>query len=193
MVTYAKNSPKSGEPQRYSWGTQKKKKKKIIIRSFVITSSSAYLVIHHITISCTTFIIIIITIIQHSLLCYHQLTCLPCDTSYHHFLQTHHHYHHHLLSHDTSLAVFNMSCETVIIIINFIYPMKQHSTGLATPSSSKSTLRWLVGCLTSQQHASVSQGQICSDSFTCCHTEIEVADQTFYLTQTQYTDTRPTL
>ena len=47
----------------------------------------------------------------------------------------------------------------------------------------------LVGCLTSQQHASVSQGRICSDNFTCCHTEIEVADQTFYLTQSQYTDT----
>ena len=46
-----------------------------------------------------------------------------------------------------------------------------------------------VGCLTSQQHASVSQGWICSDNFTCCHTEIEVADQTFYLTQSQYTDT----
>ena len=45
----------------------------------------------------------------------------------------------------------------------------------------------LVGCLTSHQHASVSQGCICSDNFTCCHTEIEVADQTFYLTQ--YTDT----
>ena len=26
----------------------------------------------------------------------------------------------------------------------------------------------------------------------CCHTEIEVADQTFYLTQPQYTDTGPT-
>ena len=26
----------------------------------------------------------------------------------------------------------------------------------------------------------------------CCHTEIEVADQTFYLTQLQYTDTGPT-
>ena len=49
-----------------------------------------------------------------------------------------------------------------------------------------------VGFLTSQQHASVSQGWICSDNFTCCHTEIEVADQIFYLTQSQYTDTRPT-
>ena len=29
-------------------------------------------------------------------------------------------------------------------------------------------------------------------SFTCCHTEIEVADQTFYLTRSQYTDTGPT-
>ena len=41
----------------------------------------------------------------------------------------------------------------------------------------------LVGCLTSQQQASVSQGRICSDNFTCCHTEIEVAVPTFYLTQ----------
>ena len=49
-----------------------------------------------------------------------------------------------------------------------------------------------VDCLTSQQHASVSQGRICSDNFTCCHTEIEVADHTVYLTQSQYTDTGPT-
>ena len=48
---------------------------------------------------------------------------------------------------------------------------------------------WLVGCLTSQQHASVSQGRICSDNLTCCHTEIEVADATFHLTRSQYTDT----
>ena len=55
----------------------------------------------------------------------------------------------------------------------------------------------LVACLTSQQHASVSQGWIYSDNFTCCHTEIvmcchteiEVADQTFHLTQSQSTDT----
>ena len=55
--------------------------------------------------------------------------------------------------------------------------------------------KWIclfVGCLTSQQQASVSQGWICSDNFTCCHIEIEAADQTFYLTQSQYTDTRPT-
>ena len=51
---------------------------------------------------------------------------------------------------------------------------------------------WLVGCLTSQQHADVSQGRICSHNFTCCHTEIEIADQTFHLTQSQYTDTGPT-
>ena len=50
----------------------------------------------------------------------------------------------------------------------------------------------LVGCLTSQQHASVSQGRICSDNFTCCHIEIEVADQTFYLAQSQNTDSGPT-
>ena len=50
----------------------------------------------------------------------------------------------------------------------------------------------LLACLTSQQHASVSQGQICSDKFTCCHTEMEVAYQTFCLTQSQYTNTGPT-
>ena len=40
----------------------------------------------------------------------------------------------------------------------------------------------LVSCLTSVQQASVSQGRVCTDNFTCCHTEIEVADPTFYLT-----------
>ena len=50
----------------------------------------------------------------------------------------------------------------------------------------------LVGCLTSQQHASVSQGRICSDNFTYCHPDTQVADQTFHLTQSQYTDTGPT-
>ena len=51
---------------------------------------------------------------------------------------------------------------------------------------------WFVVCLTSQQQASVSQGRVCSDKFTCCHTEVEVADQTFYLTQSQCNDAGPT-
>ena len=50
----------------------------------------------------------------------------------------------------------------------------------------------LVGCVMSQQDASVSQGRICSDNCMCCHTEIEVADQTLIFTQSQYTDTGPT-
>ena len=50
----------------------------------------------------------------------------------------------------------------------------------------------VVGRLTSQQQASVSLGRICSDKFTFCHTEVEAADQTFYLTRSQYTDTGPT-
>ena len=38
----------------------------------------------------------------------------------------------------------------------------------------KRALQWLcVGCLTSQGHASVSQGPVFSDKFTCCHTETE--------------------
>ena len=49
-----------------------------------------------------------------------------------------------------------------------------------------------VGCLMSQQQASESQGRICSDNCTCCHTEIAVADQTVFLIQPQYTDIGPT-
>ena len=51
---------------------------------------------------------------------------------------------------------------------------------------------WLVCRVMLQQHASVCQGRICSNKCMCCHFEIEVPDQTFYLTQSQYTDTRPT-
>ena len=48
------------------------------------------------------------------------------------------------------------------------------------------------GCLMSLYHAVVFQGRICSDNCKCCHNDIEVADQTFYLTQPQYTGTEPT-
>ena len=30
-----------------------------------------------------------------------------------------------------------------------------------------------VGCLVSQQYASVSQRQICPENFTCCHSDIQ--------------------
>ena len=50
----------------------------------------------------------------------------------------------------------------------------------------------LFACWTSQHHASVSQGRIFSDSCTCCHTDIKVADQICYLAQSQYTDIMPT-
>ena len=77
---------------------------------------------------------------------------------------------------------------------------KLHETSTKIPEVKGAAIRelngdgccLLVACLTSQQHASVSQGRICSDNFTCCHTETEVADQTFHLTQSQYTDTGPT-
>ena len=45
--------------------------------------------------------------------------------------------------------------------------------------------------LTSEQHARVSQGRLCLDNSTCCHTEI-VADQTVCLTNSNDTDTQPT-
>ena len=61
-----------------------------------------------------------------------------------------------------------------------------------TRTSNIVQLLLFFSCLMSQQQASVSQGPICSGNCTCCHTDVEVADQTFYLTQSQYTDTGPT-
>ena len=52
----------------------------------------------------------------------------------------------------------------------------------------------MVGCLRpSNMLVNLRDGsaQIIVNS-TCCYTEIEVPDQTFYLTQSQYTDTGPT-
>ena len=45
---------------------------------------------------------------------------------------------------------------------------------------------WLTGSLSSQQNTGVSQGQVCVDSLTCCHTETHVANQTYYIIQSQY-------
>ena len=50
---------------------------------------------------------------------------------------------------------------------------------------------WLLACLTSKQHATVSDGRVCLDNVTCYHTDIHATDETFYLTQSQYTDTGP--
>ena len=65
-------------------------------------------------------------------------------------------------------------------------------TSALIPKAKRAASRLLFSCLTFQQHASVSQGRIGSDNSTCSHTEIEVADQTSHLTQSQYTDTGPT-
>ena len=87
----------------------------------------------------------------------------------------------------SSLVLIGILCEAVSYWLGFC--VKQ-SVCFRLRSKQRHCL--FVGCLTSQHHASVSQGQICSDNFMCCHTEIEFADQTFYLTQSQYTDTGPT-
>ena len=88
------------------------------------------------------------------------------------------------------------------IVINSVYmykhaPREQHFT-YAAAQTHRHTHRYtqtnsdclLVSCLKSQQHARVSQGRICSDNFTCCHTETSCRSN--YLTQSQYTDTGPT-
>ena len=48
------------------------------------------------------------------------------------------------------------------------------------------------GFLTYEQHASESQGRVYLGKCTCCHTEKEVADQTYSLTKPQYNNTKPT-
>ena len=55
--------------------------------------------------------------------------------------------------------------------------------------SNKGIVRLSVGSLISKQQASASQGRICTGKFICSHFETEVANQTFYLSQSQYTDT----
>ena len=68
--------------------------------------------------------------------------------------------------------------------------MIQCWTDLWTPGGEQGL--FVVGRLTSKKHAGVSQGLIYSDNCTCCHTEAEVTDETFYLTKSQYPDTGPT-
>ena len=45
-------------------------------------------------------------------------------------------------------------------------------SSLLVSFDTQSPVGWLLACLTSQQHASVSPWWICSDNCTCCHTEI---------------------
>ena len=78
----------------------------------------------------------------------------------------------------------------------------QHGTSHSTPTPDQSVLaptpsrqatgRLGLACVTSHQHARVSQGRVCTENCTSCHTEIEVSDQTCYLTRSRYTDTGPT-
>ena len=94
-----------------------------------------------------------------------------------------HYYYHHLC------PIGNQPIRAVLSGVTE-FSLSKRTADAVTSVPSKRLL--FVGCLTSQQHASVSQGRICSDKSMCCHTEIEVADQTFHLTQSQYIDTGPT-
>ena len=49
---------------------------------------------------------------------------------------------------------------------------------------------WLVALRHNNTLVYLRDGSV-KTIFTCCHTEIEAADPTFYLTQSQYTDTWP--
>ena len=47
---------------------------------------------------------------------------------------------------------------------------------------------WLLNVLATYK---LSQGRICLDNFTCCHTEVGVADQTFHLSHSILTPGQP--
>ena len=79
-----------------------------------------------------------------------------------------------------------------VVSLFSLYQRQMEAPFIPTKAAVLHKVCLFVGCLTSQQQASVSQGRIYSDKFTCCHTETEVADPNFYLTQSQYTDTGPT-
>ena len=104
-------------------------------------------------------------------------------------------------------------CETPSLICHFYLSVAARTIVWTDPSQRYTSM--LLGRLATYQHQhqrwvawllfvvcwlvdvpatcySVSQGPICPNNCTCYHTEIEPADQTFYLTQLQYTDTRPT-
>ena len=70
--------------------------------------------------------------------------------------------------------------------------MTSMSTRCATYTSTANIVEiWFVGCLHVPATCQCISGTDLLN-FTCCHTEIQVADPTFYLTQSQYTDTWPT-
>ena len=102
----------------------------------------------------------------------HMLTQQPCCDSPHHHRQS--------PQGSNTGVVGSLSCSLVALTV--VDTQQRQATTVPPPVL-------FVGCLTSQQQASVSQGRICSENFTCCHTEVEAVDQTFYLTQSQYTDT----
>ena len=103
-----------------------------------------------------------------------------------------HHHHHrcHYVWWFAFVVTFSTCCLQTLFLSGYVIPCTP--SRCSRSSFDSRLLRWLVGWLTSQQHASVSQGRICSDNCTCCHTEVEAADPTFHLTQSQYTDTGPT-
>ena len=93
----------------------------------------------------------------------------------------------HVVQRDSSTVHLSVAVRTIVLADPSLGCIR-HVAGMVSNEEGKMCVGWL----TPQQHASVSQGRICTDNFTCCHTEIEAADQTFHLTQPQYTNTGPT-
>ena len=89
----------------------------------------------------------------------------------------------------SGFVLFCLCFVFVLFCLCFVFVLFCRSLGLSLVSR---YLRKGKQLLHAQQNASASQGRLCIDNFTCCHTGIEVANQTFYLAQSQYTDTGQT-
>ena len=86
--------------------------------------------------------------------------------------------------HEKQCLHIQPAASRICIVVVVGYEVKRNKT--------KHAVLLFVGCITTPQHACRSERQTCPNKCTCCHTEIQDTDRTFYPSQSQYTYTRPT-
>ena len=95
----------------------------------------------------------------------------------------------HSLSHHSELSFTVLFLQTPRNTSSFVHDQQWQTLSQGSLASCISSL--LVTECPSNKLVYLRE-RICSEKFTCCHTEIEAADSTFHFTQSHYTDTRPT-
>ena len=136
----------------------------------------------------------------HTCMCNHMHICMCMCTHAHTHSHSHTHTHtstqtyraYGMYDREYQVRARNCSTQQIKARTGIFTCTPQTTTKTYSPATENgSCCCWLVA-YTSQKHASVSKGPICSDSCMCCHTVAEVDDHTCYLTKSQYTDTGPT-